>query len=59
MDDVRLIPAAQYLRMSTEHQQYSLVGQESAIKRYSEEHGFTVVRKLKAGRCYESRQRLR
>jgi len=49
MDDVRLIPAAQYLRMSTEHQQYSLVVQESAIKRYAEEHGFTVVRTYSDG----------
>src|SRR5690349_10916020 len=49
MDDIRLIPAAQYLRMSTEHQQYSLVVQESAIKRYAEEHGFTVVRTYSDG----------
>ena len=29
------IPAAQYLRMSTEHQQYSLVNQAAAIERYA------------------------
>ena len=28
----RIVPAAQYLRMSTEHQQYSLENQSSAIK---------------------------
>jgi DNA invertase Pin-like site-specific DNA recombinase len=39
-----LIPAAQYLRMSTEHQQYSLVNQATAIGRYAAEHDFLVVR---------------
>jgi predicted site-specific integrase-resolvase len=39
-----LIPAAQYLRMSTEHQQYSLENQTAAIQKYSESHGFQVVR---------------
>lgn len=39
----RSTPVAQYLRMSTEHQQYSLVGQEVAIRRYAEVHGFNVV----------------
>src|SRR5438105_230846 len=38
------IPAAQYLRMSTEHQQYSLKNQSDAIKRYADEHGFEIVR---------------
>jgi DNA invertase Pin-like site-specific DNA recombinase len=38
------IPAAQYLRMSTEHQQYSLENQSLAIQRYAESHGFEVVR---------------
>jgi len=38
------IPAAQYLRMSTEHQQYSLENQSSAISQYAIEHGFEVVR---------------
>jgi DNA invertase Pin-like site-specific DNA recombinase len=36
--------AAQYLRMSTEHQQYSLDNQSDAIRRYAEEHGFMVVK---------------
>lgn len=38
------IPAAQYLRMSTEHQQYSLVNQASAMQKYAEAHGFRIVR---------------
>ena len=37
------IPAAQYLRMSTEHQQYSLENQSTAIQDYAESHGFEVV----------------
>jgi DNA invertase Pin-like site-specific DNA recombinase len=39
------IPAAQYIRMSTEHQQYSLENQAVVIKRYAEEHDFVIVRK--------------
>jgi DNA invertase Pin-like site-specific DNA recombinase len=38
------VPAAQYLRMSTEHQQYSLENQSTAIQKYAESHGFVVVR---------------
>jgi DNA invertase Pin-like site-specific DNA recombinase len=38
------IPAAQYLRMSTEHQQYSLENQSAAIKCYASEHGFEIVK---------------
>ena len=38
-----LIPAAQYLRMSTEHQQYSLENQSSAIQKYAESQGFEVA----------------
>lgn len=37
------IPAAQYLRMSTEHQQYSLENQSAAINKYAESHGFEVI----------------
>ena len=37
------IPAAQYLRMSTEHQQYSLENQSVAIKRYADFHSFEVI----------------
>jgi DNA invertase Pin-like site-specific DNA recombinase len=38
-----LTPAAQYLRMSTEHQQYSFQNQSAAIQQYAEQHGFTVI----------------
>src|SRR5712671_6617107 len=44
MTDNQLVPAAQYLRMSTEHQQYSLENQSTAIQSYAETHGFEVVR---------------
>jgi len=37
------IPAIQYLRMSTEHQQYSLENQSAAIRMYAESHGFEIV----------------
>jgi DNA invertase Pin-like site-specific DNA recombinase len=39
-----LVPAAQYLRMSTEHQQYSLDNQADAIARYAAEKGFSVAK---------------
>jgi hypothetical protein len=39
----QLIPAAQYLRMSTEHQQYSLENQAMAIQKYAESHNLEVV----------------
>jgi DNA invertase Pin-like site-specific DNA recombinase len=38
------IPAAQYLRMSTEHQQYSLANQATAIQKYAESRNFIVTR---------------
>jgi DNA invertase Pin-like site-specific DNA recombinase len=37
------IPAAQYLRMSTEHQQYSIESQSTAIRAYANLHNFEVV----------------
>ena len=43
MTATQLIPAAQYLRMSTEHQQYSLDNQSLAIGKYAELHGFEIV----------------
>lgn len=39
-----LIPAAQYLRMSTDHQQYSLDNQADAIARYAAQNSFRIVR---------------
>jgi DNA invertase Pin-like site-specific DNA recombinase len=38
------IPVAQYLRMSTGLQEYSLDNQSQAIDRYAKSHGFCVVR---------------
>jgi DNA invertase Pin-like site-specific DNA recombinase len=53
-----LIPAAQYLRMSTDHQQYSLRSQIAAIQRYAEIHGFTTVQTYEdAGRSGVSLKR--
>jgi len=37
------VPVAQYLRMSTEHQQYSLENQLAAIQKYAEGRSFQVV----------------
>lgn len=38
------IPAAQYLRMSTDRQEYSLANQSQAIAEYAESHGLCVVK---------------
>ena len=38
------IPVAQYLRMSTEHQQYSTANQSIAILQYAQKHDMEVVR---------------
>ena len=38
-----LTPVAQYLRMSTEHQRYSLDSQRAAIQTYADSHRFQVV----------------
>ena len=42
-DAKMLVPAAQYLLISTEHQQFSLENQSTAIRKYAESHGFEVV----------------
>ena len=39
-----IVHAAQYLRMSTEYQQYSLANQAVAISHYAEQNGFVVIR---------------
>lgn len=44
MSTNQAVPAAQYLRMSTEHQQYSLENQSLAIQKYAESNHFEVVR---------------
>ncbi len=38
------VPVAQYLRMSTEHQQYSLEMQSAAIVIYAQERGYKIVK---------------
>src|SRR5258708_26131726 len=58
-----LTPVAQYLRMSTEHQQYAPENQAASIRRYAEGHGFTVVRTYsdpaKSGLFLKNRRGLR
>ncbi len=39
-----LVPAAQYVRMSTEHQQYSTSNQEDIIREYAAKPGYEIVR---------------
>jgi len=43
MTPTNRVPAAQYLRMSTEHQQYSVENQATANQAYASLHGFEVV----------------
>jgi DNA invertase Pin-like site-specific DNA recombinase len=38
------IPAAQYVRMSDDGQQYSIDNQKAAIQEHAKQHGFVVVR---------------
>lgn len=38
------MPAAQYIRMSTDHQKYSTENQADAIYQYAERHGMSIVR---------------
>jgi DNA invertase Pin-like site-specific DNA recombinase len=38
------IPAAQYVRMSDEQQQYSIDNQKAAIQEYADAHGFVIVK---------------
>jgi DNA invertase Pin-like site-specific DNA recombinase len=45
------IRAAEYLRMSTEHQQYSINNQGAAIREYADTHGFTIVRTYEDPGC--------
>ena len=42
--DANAVPVAQYLRMSTEHQDYSLDNQVAANKEYAERNGFRVIK---------------
>ncbi|MEM5405110.1 recombinase family protein [Paraburkholderia unamae] len=43
-DGASALPVAQYLRMSTDHQQYSTENQRMAIAEYARTHGMRVVR---------------
>jgi DNA invertase Pin-like site-specific DNA recombinase len=40
----RIIPAAAYVRMSTDHQRYSTANQSDAIARYADTRGYRIVR---------------
>ena len=55
--------AAQYMRMSTEHQQYSTENQGDAIREYAQKRGFRIVKtyadKGKSGLSIEGRDALR
>jgi DNA invertase Pin-like site-specific DNA recombinase len=44
LDDNAPIRAAQYVRMSTEHQKYSTENQRDLIKEYADSNGMTIVR---------------
>src|SRR5438132_832573 len=57
------IRAAQYVRMSTEHQQYSTSNQEDVIHEYAQRRGFEIVRTYadegKSGLSVAGRESLR
>ncbi|MEV8518548.1 recombinase family protein [Dyella marensis] len=59
----RPIRAAQYVRMSTDHQRYSTENQREAIQRYAAQHGMEVVRTYtdegKSGLSLEGRDALK
>jgi len=38
------LPVAEYLRMSTEHQQYSLDNQHAVIAAYADSRNFSVIK---------------
>lgn len=43
MTVVSAVPAAQYLRVSNDHQEYSLQNQTETIQEYAKHHGFEIV----------------
>lgn len=51
MNERPLLPVAQYLRMSTSHQRYSLENQRSALDLYAREHGMTIVQTYSDPAC--------
>ncbi len=56
-------PAAQYIRMSTEHQQYSTANQADVVREYAQRRGYRIVRTYadegKSGLRIEGRDALR
>jgi predicted site-specific integrase-resolvase len=44
MSESEQVPAAEYLRMSTEDQVYSIENQRAGIRQYADQRGFVVVR---------------
>jgi DNA invertase Pin-like site-specific DNA recombinase len=63
MSTTPLIAAAQYLRMSTEHQQYSIQNQTDLIRTYADAHGFDILHTYsdaaKSGLLFKNRAGLR
>ena len=59
----RLVRAAEYVRMSTDHQKYSTENQSDAIRKYATERGIEIVRSYadagKSGLKIEGRDALR
>ena len=57
------VPAAQYVRMSDDGQQYSIDNQKAAIEEYAKRNGFVVVRTYadagKSGLVLNRREALR
>lgn len=49
----RLIPVAQYVRMSTEHQRYSTENQAAATTEYAKAHGAEIVQAYEDSRKSE------
>ena len=49
VDQSGLIPAVQYLRMSTEQQRYSFENQTDAIAQYAKAHGYEIKRAYQDG----------
>ncbi|CAN7157810.1 recombinase family protein [Phyllobacterium sp. LjRoot231] len=43
-DDIAAAPAVAYVRMSTDHQKYSTDNQLAAIRKYSDERGFEIIK---------------
>src|ERR1700674_4414055 len=46
-----VVQAAEYVRMSTDHQQYSTENQHAAIQRFADAHGIAIVRSFIAARA--------